>query len=618
MYFANPWGLLGLAALPAIVLIHLYQRRFPPLVVAGLHLWSSDTRQPLAGRRRERLPLTASLLFELLAALLLGLALGDPHVGEFDKARHLVIVLDNSASMAARPPQAGAASFRDAAAAEAERRIRALPRGSVTTLIVTGRRPELLGGLLMPVEDALGKLSAWQPRTARHTFDPAWDEALDLAQRSGAAGDALFLTDQLPPAKDIPPRLEVVAVGRKLDNAAIAAARWTYDPLVGRGRVFLRVHNLGARETHGEVRGRRGARVVFTKPLSLPAGGAASIEAEVPGGLERLTVELSTPPDGLALDNRVELVEPRVRGVKIANNLPQGVAFSLFERVLKSLPAVQFGKTEQAQLVLAPAGQLPESNARLWWVGVGPISNKEADRQQARDVAGPYLLEKREPLLDGVTLGGVVWGGVQPLLYDAAPLISAGNSVLLGRLNGTRTAAFVLNIDLERSNLAESPDWPIFLSNLVELRRADLPGLDRWNYQLGEPVRFSLAEAALTGAAAERKLLLKHGAAVKALERTSPVEIAPLTETGVYEILDGESLIDRFAVNFHDLAESDLKRLEPGRRAAAQPARGEVALDNPYSLLIAAAVLLILLAVLSDWYVLRGAAALSPREPTPP
>ena len=29
MYFANPWGLLGLAALPLIVVIHLYHRRSP-------------------------------------------------------------------------------------------------------------------------------------------------------------------------------------------------------------------------------------------------------------------------------------------------------------------------------------------------------------------------------------------------------------------------------------------------------------------------------------------------------------------------------------------------------------------------------------------------------------
>ena len=33
--FANPWGLLGLLSLPAIVVIHMYHHRYPPLLIAG-------------------------------------------------------------------------------------------------------------------------------------------------------------------------------------------------------------------------------------------------------------------------------------------------------------------------------------------------------------------------------------------------------------------------------------------------------------------------------------------------------------------------------------------------------------------------------------------------------
>ena len=102
MYFANPWGLLGLLALPAVIAIHLYHQRFPPLVVAGTHLWGAETEVRAAGRRRERLPITATLLLELLAALLLTMVLSQPrfgHVGEGfisvrmdDSVLHLSIV----------------------------------------------------------------------------------------------------------------------------------------------------------------------------------------------------------------------------------------------------------------------------------------------------------------------------------------------------------------------------------------------------------------------------------------------------------------------------------------------------------------------------------------------
>ena len=104
MYFANPWGLLGLLALPAIVVIHLYHRRYPPLFVAGLHLWGIETHTTTAGRTRERLPITPSLICELLAALVLSLVLADPRWGNVGKVVHLVVVLDNSASMSSRPP----------------------------------------------------------------------------------------------------------------------------------------------------------------------------------------------------------------------------------------------------------------------------------------------------------------------------------------------------------------------------------------------------------------------------------------------------------------------------------------------------------------------------------
>src|SRR4029077_3124877 len=137
-----------------------------------------------------------------------------------------------------------------------------------------------------------------------------------------------------------------------------------------------------------------------------------------------------------------------------------------------------------------------------------------------------------QPVLEGVVLGGVVWGGIQPLPYDTTPLISSGNLVLLSLLSGTRTIGYVFNIDLSRSNLAESPDWPILLTNLVELRRESLPGLSRWNYRLGENVRFRLFEGEGEGSAAAGSLSLIHDGKTKPIARTSLVELPPLEETG--------------------------------------------------------------------------------------
>lgn len=603
MYFAQPWGLLALLTLPAIVVIHLYHRRFPPLVVAGLHLWSSEVRQQLPGRRREQLPVTPSLLLELLAALLLSLILSEPHFGEFDRVVHLVAILDDSASMSAKPPAADEPSFRDAAVAELSRRVRALPRGSVVTVIRSGMRPTMLAGPAVPWSDAEAALKTWQPTAPRHSYEPAWDLGLQLVEKNG---DLLFLTDNLPAEKNTPQKMEVVSVGRRLDNVSIDAARWTFDPTSGMGRVFLRLRNHGRNPTQFEVRGQSGERSVFRRNASLDAGGASSFEADVPGGLQTLVVELSLPGDGLALDNKVELVEPKVRTVNVAISLADNETTRMFQRVLKVMPDVQFSEVGPTNLVIALAEQLPKSNPKLWWLGVGPLSKTEADRKVSKDLAGPYLVEKRNPLLEGIVLGGVVWGGVQPVSLDVTPLISAGSTPLFARLNGTRTAAFLLNIDLARSNLAESPDWPILLSNLVELRRDDLPGLQRWNFHLGEEVRFRLSEESVEhGASSGKPLTLLHGKKTKDIARANFIELPLLDETGIYEIRDGATVIDRFAVNFQDAEESDLRSLSPGTR---QPSEAEslsqVTLDNPYSWAIMGGILLILLALLADWYTL--------------
>jgi len=47
--FTTPLGLLALVAIPAIVAIHLFRRRFPIRPVAGLFLWQMAQRTPEGG-----------------------------------------------------------------------------------------------------------------------------------------------------------------------------------------------------------------------------------------------------------------------------------------------------------------------------------------------------------------------------------------------------------------------------------------------------------------------------------------------------------------------------------------------------------------------------------------
>jgi len=602
MYFANPWGLIALASLPVIAAIHLYHRRYPKLEIAGLHLWGADVETRSPGRRRDRLPITSTLLLELLAALLLSLVLSQPRWNDSSTVEHWVVVLDNSASMSARLENGRA--LRDLAADELEKELAALPRKAVVSLIVTGRRPVLIAGPAVEWDEAQAALAEWRPALPRHDFQPAWDLAAQLADTTGKL---LFLTDRLPDGDvTTPEQLRVVSVGRGLENVAITAARWTFDSTTNTGSVYLRLRHFGRRAVEARLEGRTPAQLLFERTVSLAPDAETPLEVEVPGGLGELNITVRARGDALDVDSAVTLIEPKVRLVTLAVTLPaDDAATRAVERALAGVPDLQRGEPEKAQLIIGPAGELPPSRADLWWLGIGPIDRSDEGRGKARDLVGPYLIEKQNPLLDSVVLGGVIWGGAQPVNLALTPLVSAGRTPLLGRLHGTETVAYLLNVDLGRPNFTESPDWPILIKNLIDLRRDSLPGLRQWNYRLDEEICFALPAGA-EGTASSRELSLLHGERSRPLARSSPVELPPLEETGVFEVRDGEALVGRFAVNFHDADESSLVELAPGVRAAPRPDQGSLyRVDNPYSWLLMAGMACVLLAVILDWKVLQ-------------
>jgi hypothetical protein len=604
MYFANPIGLFGLLSLPAIAIIHLYHRRFPPRLVAGLHLWGEEVRQPTAGRKRERLPITTSLLLELLAALVLTLILAQPRFGEMDQVTHLIAVLDNSASMGATA--ADGVSFRDQAVAKIRSRMEDTSRGSVITVILTGRRPVMLAGPAVEWDVAEQALADWHPTATKHDVLPALDMASQLAENGG---EVLFVTDSMPSEKDqLQKNVEVVSVGEPLSNLAFTAARWTVDSVALKGQIFLRVINAGPRSADVSIVGRSGANTVFSSKITLAGGAERSLEAPVPGGLGRVDIRLGSPGDPLSIDNRVTLIEPAIRTVSVANQLPaESFSGRAIQRVLDALPDLRRAPANGANLVIAPGGEMPESRRDLWWLGVGPLDSSDEARKAAWDLLGPYLVEKRHSLLDGILLSGVVWAGVQPIELGVAPLISAGPRKLLSQLDGTESTAFLLNIDLQRSNLTESPDWPILLSNLVELRRESLLGLRRWNYRLNEDIVFRLFEGAIEpDETAGRSLTLKSDGDSRVLARSAIVEVPPLDDAGVYTVLDGDEPFGEFAVNYFDLEESTLTNLRSGHREATiEEEDSHFEIDDPYTWLILVGLPLIILLAFSDWFVLR-------------
>jgi hypothetical protein len=549
MIFTTPLGLLALLAIPAIVAIHLFRRRFPVRPVAGLFLWQLARQTPEGGGRIARVPVTTSLILECLAALAFALILAGARLSSAGVTAHLVVLLDDSASMAA--VNARGESARDRAMRRILEELDRRGAAARVTLVSSGERPSVLVGPAAFAVEARSALELWRPAAMHHALAPGIRLARELA---GASGRLMIVTDAAP---DAPPEdgAAWVSVGEPLANVGITAARRTVSPDQGGGVLSLTLGNYADAPARRRVSVIAGAKEILAREVDVPPG-TSSITLPIPAGVP--TVRVATSGDALLRDNDVVLAEPRPQIVAVENHLPEGRGRQALIKALAALSGVT--SAEAGHLSFTDAATLDRvPSPGLWRAGFGAAPAGWRAAGEASDFIGPFVLEKRHPLLLGMTLGGVAWTGALPLTPGAVqPLVSAGDRALVGFhtvASGREPAegTLLFNLDLDRTNLIRSPDWPILISNLVEMRRQSLPGPERWNYRVGEWVRVRL------GRDPRAPLRWRCGGVERALPAGRSIEFIAPSPGGLLQILEGSDVLFELGVNFLDEIESNLR-----------------------------------------------------------
>ena len=582
--FLHPLGLLALLALPAVLALHLFRRRFRPHPVSALFLWAARDRLPVAGRRREPLHKSPSFWCEMLAALLAALALAGPRWPGVGEALHLVVVLDGSASMTADSP--GAAQ-RDSAAdrgrAEVEQRLAALPRGSRVTLVSSGARPRVLAGPAAFVEEARERLASYEPSAARHDLAPA----VALATQLAGGGAVLLITDHFDDER-WPETIEVLSLGHPLDNVAIThASRRRVATEEGRAsheRVDLAVSNFGLGPVQVELVLSADGKQIERSPIDLDPDGRRHLAYLLPQGTPH--VEARIPGDPLALDNVARLAPVPARTLALFSELPDELERSLgLEHWLEIVPdSIEAPDASSAHILLsreAPAA------------GASWCFTFEARGDERQPWIGPFLIDRRHALLEGLTLEGTVWNASGGRALPGAPLISAGNQPLLTEeIDGARRV-FHADLDPIGSTLQRSPDWPILLANLAELRRRELPGPERTSLAMGESFRYH-------GRGPDRYRFEGPGTNLE-IEGRSTIEIDTVERPGLYRLSNEQGTLCEVAYSFADAAESDLRQARPGQHAGT-PSIQEILAGFSWPEMLLIGAVLALLAV--DWWYL--------------
>jgi hypothetical protein len=583
MVFTNPWGLLALLSIPAILGLHFFRSHRQTRVIGGLHLWRfAAIRQPI-GSRWTRLQRSLSLLLQLLAALLLSLLIAGLEFPREQRAPHYTIILDDSVSMSARH-----------AGGPMERAQRLLEEWSDDesryTVVAAGARAQILVGPYATRAEMLRRLPSWRPRALSCDLARAIQLAAPFLQ-----GDQkmLLLTDHPEQAEEYAELLEVCGVGEPLANNAIVFAdriRITPD----QDRVFVTLRTWGSEPATCQIKASLDGQTVYESapPRELVPDSPDSLSFDI----RQLTapVEITLGPDALAADNKVVLSPVSVRTIQVhAESLEPMQRF-----LVRAVEAAPFARMEpdpeQSDIVFALTDAFPTEPGTTSTVGSPAPNGAEPGGPQV--VAPQKLLDKYasaalicalpdpahappagvarglDMLADSeslITQGlpleeGILW----PFTAMAVPrsyvpvLTAADNPLLFGGLvtsgRAARRELYYLNLLADRTNIYQTSAWPVLISNMIEHARSIVPGMSRTNYRMGEQIQVSIDPRQLDEESRIR--LLREGQPYETFDGIEQVpRVLDELDVGTYQLVESDSrTLAAFSVNLFAPAESDL------------------------------------------------------------
>ncbi|MGB0951839.1 MAG: vWA domain-containing protein [Planctomycetota bacterium] len=583
-WFAQPLGLIALAALPAVLILHLYRQRHRKTPVSTLFLWVDPESRDSSGITRRPLRKTPSFWLEMLAALLLALFLSGFQPFGNSEAAHLVVVLDDSASMGAMDPSDPEQSPRARAIAHLEETFEHHGRRTRVTLIRSGNHPRLLAGPGAMLPEARQALETWKPEAAHH----APRIALQFAREFSAGEEVLFLTDHAPnEALSLGEEVRVQSFGSSHDNAALLDARRFYRD--GREYVTCTVRSFASLRQERTVTIWMDGQAILERAFSL--GADQETHLEFPLDLAVGTVELRLDEDALATDNRLRLYPNPDRRVRVAVGLEDAARDALrLTDLLNALEQVELtDRVAEAHLFLGHEAATPPT-----WTLQLPRDPEESSGAEA--FLTGFLPEKRHPLMEGLTLQGVVWTRAVDFEPLGIPVVSIGDQAILTEASRQGAAWYQWNLLPQRSTFPQSPDWPILMSNLVAQRSIALPGPRATNLVAGQAFEFVLE--------GEKDLTLQWDAEERPMYADGLLKLEDLPPHPEYILREGDTILTRFAVNFADPIESDLRQAEEAERSPVRSAAAtahQAFAASPFGRLL---LLLLLGVIAADWWIL--------------
>ena len=550
--FTLPLGFLSLLAIPGLVAIYLLRTRSRRYPVSSLMLWTNQQQARQGGLRVERLQTPLLFFLELLAIILLALAVAAPIIRTAQGAIPLIVVLDDSFSMLAgvdEPPK-------DRAIAALEEQLPTqgfnplANRRYAVRYVLAGTEPQVLSDAARTAAEAIAQLEAWKCLSPSANLEAAITLAAEIG---GPKALILVLTDEPPPHTLEESRMQWWSFGIPHSNVAFVNA--TRTAVDSGERCLLEITNLSPHTSSTELvvkiddAARTSSSPLRRSTLEIGPRATRRIFLNLPPQTSPLRARIGD--DALAIDNEIVLLPQRRKPVRVDIRIQEPRLRSLVESALASTDRTLSAKTAPELLFLDETA-VADDSAEAWSMRV--IAEREASAY-----LGPFVVDLTHPLTEGLSLDSVVWGAGVKEQFIGTPIITAGNVPLLTdteRFTGTHELRLRLRPDL--STLQNSPNWPILIWNLLQWRASQTPGLERANLRLGEV-------AVLTAKLGTRsvEVVPPNGEVFEQLVPDRTINLRT-EEVGIYEIRAGTNTY-AFSSNALYQSESDLTGKTTGR-----------------------------------------------------
>ncbi len=432
-FFANPWGLLALLGIPAVVVIHLLRRKSRRVVVSTLFLLERALPSSEGGRRFRLLQNSLPLWVQIFAVIALAWLLARPRWIDSQSTQTVVAVFDTSASMEA---------FRDETLLAASRELDRVKSASAKTQWIFLRSDAARLAAGPELSAVLADLEKnWQPVLGTH--DPT--EAFRLARvLAGQKGAVIYFTDH-PPGPDEAAGVSWVASGDVMENTGFLGAG-VQD---GGWNALLKNFGSQAREARWRIAGQEQWQTV-----SLAPGGMTELSGAWPAGGDRLVLEAEE--DRFTLDNRLPLLQPVPKSLTV--HAAESAEFRpLFEQLLRiAEPASRglAGASDVSLGVYSPLTPQTQKGAALIFV--------EDSAKEQKPLSG-LIIAENHPLMENLNWQGLVARDTfgMPFREGDSALLWQGSRPLIFLRTQDQSSQLVFNFDVRRSNALRLPAFAL-------------------------------------------------------------------------------------------------------------------------------------------------------------